>query len=330
MAIQIRRREFIGTLASAAAARPLAAHAQQAGTLPIIGLLGSATLQAESQRVAAFVQRLRQLGWIENRNVAIEYRWAEGRSERFVEIATEFVQLKVDVIVAASLPATIAAKQATSVIPIVFTSSNDPVGLGLIASLARPGGNVTGLSNQLGDTASKRLELLREVAPALRRLAILANVGNPGPVLDMREVQAAVRMLGLEAVTLEIRRAEDIVPAFEAAKGRADALYVAADPLANSNRVPINTLALAARLPTMYGVRDYVEAGGLMSYGPNIVDMYRRGADYVDKILRGTKPAEIPVEQPTKFDLVINLTTAKALGLTVPPMLLARADEVIE
>jgi len=276
------------------------------------------------------VQRLRQLGWIENRNVAIEYRWAEGRSERFVEIATEFVQLKVDVIVATTTPATIAAKQATSVIPIVFTNANDPVGLGLVASLARPGGNVTGVSNQLGDTASKRLELLREVAPGLRRLAILANVGNPGAMLDMGEVQATVRMLGLEAVTLEIRRAEDIAPAFEGAKGRADALYVAADPLANSNRVPINTLALAARLPTMHGVRDYVEAGGLMSYGPNIANGYRRGGDYVDKILRGAKPGDIPVEQPTKFDFIINLTTAKALGLEIPPTLLARADEVIE
>jgi putative ABC transport system substrate-binding protein len=325
----MRRREFIAMLGGAAA-WPLVARAQQAGKLPIIGLLGSATLLAESQRVAAFVQRLRQLGWIENRNVAIEYRYAEGRSERFVEIATEFVQLKVDVIVATTAPAVIAAKQATSVIPIVFTSANDPVGLGLVASLARPGGNVTGLSNQIADTASKRLELLREVAPGLRRLAILANVGNPGPVLDMREAQATVRMLGLEAVTMEIRRAEDIGPAFELAKGRVDALYVAADPFANSNRAPIITLALAARLPTIYGIRDFVEAGGLMSYGPNVVDEFRGGADYVDKILRGTKPAEIPVQQPTKFDFVINLTTAKALGLTVPPLLLARADEVIE
>jgi putative ABC transport system substrate-binding protein len=330
MIATMRRREFITLLGGAAAAWPLAARAQQAGKLPIIGLLGSATLLAESQRVAGFVQRLRQLGWIENRNVAIEYRWAEGRSERFVEIATEFVQLKVDVIVATTTPAVIAAKQATSVIPIVFTNANHPVGLGLVASLARPGGNVTGVSNQLGDTASKRLELLREVAPGLRRLAILANVGNPGAMLDMREVQATVRMLGLEAVTLEIRRAEDIAPAFEGAKGRADALYVAADPLANSNRVPINTLALAARLPTMHGVRDYVEAGGLMSYGPNIANGYRRGGDYVDKILRGAKPGDIPVEQPTKFDFIINLTTAKALGLEIPPTLLARADEVIE
>ena len=224
----------------------------------------------------------------------------------------------------------IAAKQATSVIPIVFTTAGDPVGIGLVASLARPGGNVTGLSNQLSDTSSKRLELLREVVPSLRRLAILANIGNPGSVLEMGEVQAAARTLALEVVTLEIRRAEDIGPAFEGAKGRADALYFASDPLMNTNRTRISTLALGARLPTMHGVRDYVEAGGLMSYGASIVDQYRRAADYVDKILRGAKPGELPIEQPTKFDLVINLTTAKALGLNISDNLLTLADEVIE
>jgi len=328
MTAKMKRRDFI-TLLGGAAAWPLAARAQQPA-LPTIGYLGTATPATQGQWAAAFVQRLRQLGWIENRNVAIEYRWAEGRSERFVEIATEFVQLKVDLIVASTTPAVIAAKQATAAIPIVFATVNDPVSTGLVASLARPGGNLTGLSNQLGDTASKRLELLREIVPGLRRLGIWANVGNPGTVLEMGEVQAAARTLALEVVTLEIRRAEDIGPAFEGAKGRMDALYVAADPLANSNRVRINTLALAARLPTMQGVREYVEAGGLMSYGPNIADGYRRAADYVDKILRGAKPGDIPVEQPTKFDLVVNLTTAKALGLEVPPTLLARADEVIE
>jgi putative ABC transport system substrate-binding protein len=326
----VRRREFITLLGGAAAGWPLAARAQQTAKLPTIGLMVPSTPLIESQRVAAFLQRLRQLGWIENRNVAIEYRWAEGRSERFVEIATEFVQLKVDIIVASTTLAVIAAKQATAIIPIVIATANDPVGTGLVASLARPGGNVTGLSNQMADTAAKRLELVQEVVPGLRRLAILGNVGNPGAVLEMGEVQAAARTLALEVVTLEIRRAEDIGPAFEGAKGRADALYVAADPLANSNRVRINTLALAARLPTMQGVREYVEAGGLMSYGPNIADGYRRAADYVDKILRGAKPGDIPVEQPTKFDLVINLTTAKALGLTIPPDVLSIADEVIE
>jgi putative ABC transport system substrate-binding protein len=328
---QLHRREFILLLGGAAVAWPLAARAQQPmAKLPTIGFLGSATLLVESQRVAAFVQRLHQLGWIENRNVAIEYRWAEGRTERFTELAAEFARLKVDLIVASTTPAVIAAKQATSVIPIVITTANDPVGTGLVASLARPGGNVTGLSNQFADTAAKRLELLREVVPGLRRLAILGNVGNPGAVLDMREAQAAASLVGLEATTLEIRRAEDIAPVIEALKGRADALYVSSDPLVNTNRIRLNTLALGARLPTMHGVRDYVEAGGLMSYGPSIVDQYRRAADYVDKILRGAKPGDIPVEQPTKFDLVINLTTAKALGLTIPEPFLLRADEVIE
>src|SRR5215468_651207 len=325
----MKRRAFI-TLLGGAAAWPLAARAQQTAKLPTIGLMVPSTPLIESQRVAPFLQRLRQLGWIENRNVAIEYRWAEGRSERFAEIAAEFVQLKVDLIVASTTPAAIAAKQATATIPIVFATVNDPVSTGVVASLARPGGNLTGLSNQLGDTASKRLELLREIVPGLRRLGIWANVGNPGTVLEMGEVQAAARTLALEVVTLEIRRAEDIGPAFEGAKDRADALYIAADPLANSNRVRNNTLALAARLPTMQGIREYVEAGGLMSYGPNLADGYRRAGDYVDKILHGAKPGDIPVEQPTKFDLVLNLTTAKALGPEVPPSLLARADEVIE
>ena len=326
----MRRRDFVKAIVGSSVAWPLAAGAQQAGKLPTIGFLGSATLLVESQRVAAFVQRLRQLGWIENRNVAIEYRWAEGRAERFTELAAEFARLKVDLIVAATTPAVVAAKQATSVIPIVIATANDPVATGLVASLARPGGNVTGLSNQMADTAAKRLELLREVVPGLRRLAILGNVDNPGAVLDMREAQEAASAVGLEATTFEIRRAEEIAPLFEALKGRADALYVASDPLVNTNRIRLNTLALGARLPTMHGVRDYVEAGGLMSYGPSIVDQYRRAADYVDKILRGAKPGDIPVKQPTKFDLVINLTTAKALGLTIPEPFLLRADEVIE
>src|SRR5499426_3272628 len=224
--------------------------------------------------------------------------------------------------------AVLAAKQATSTIPIVFAIAGDPVGTGLVASLARPGGNVTGLSIQQTDLAAKRLELLREVVPGLRRLAILANVAGPAVVLDMREVEAAARTLGLEVIASEIRRGEDIVPAFEALNGRADALYVCIDPLVNSHRIRINTLALAARLPTMHSSREFVEAAGLMSYGANVPDLFRRAADFVDKILRGAKPADLPVEQPTKFDFVINLTTAKVLGLTVPPMLLSRANEV--
>jgi putative ABC transport system substrate-binding protein len=206
----------------------------------------------------------------------------------------------------------------------------DPVGTGLVASLARPGGNVTGLSNQAADVAGKRLELLREVVPGLRRLAVLANVSNPISGLEIGEVQAAAKALGLDLVTLEIRHAEDIAPAFETLKGRAQALYVAGDPLMVTNRVGINTLALVARLPTTYNQREYVEAGGLMSYGPNFPDLFRRTAEFVDKILRGAKPGDLPVQQPTKFDLVINLTTARALGLEVPQSVLARADEVIE
>jgi putative tryptophan/tyrosine transport system substrate-binding protein len=282
-----------------------------------------------SKSVTAFVQRLRELGWIENRTVAIEYRWAEGRDERFAEIADEFIRLKVDVIVTSGVAALV-VKQATSVIPIVFAVAADPLGTGLVASLARPGGNVTGLSTQFADTGSKRLEILREAAPGLRRLAIIGNVGYPASVLEMSEAQAAARTFGLEVATLEIRRAEDIAPAFEALKDRVEALYICGDALTATNRNRIYTFALSARLPTIIGSREQVEGGGFISYGPNFVDLYRRSADYVDKILRGAKPADLPVEQPTKFDLVINLVTARALGLTVPPALLARADEVIE
>jgi putative tryptophan/tyrosine transport system substrate-binding protein len=325
----MRRREFI-TLLGGAAAWPIAARAQQAGKLPTVGLLIGTTLLVESPRVAAFVQRLRELGWIEGRTVAIEIRYADGRTERLVEIAAEFVRLKVDVIFTQGTASVIAAKQAAAVIPIVFAAVADPVSTGLVASLARPGGNVTGLSNQLVDLVGKRIEILREFLPGLRTLAIMANVRNPGSVLEMGEVSSIARTLGLEVVTLEIQRGEDIAPAFEALKGPAGALYVCVDPLLNTNRVRTNTLAQGARLPTMYGLREYVEAGGLVSYGPNIVNQYRRAADYVDKILHGTKPGDIPVQQPVKFDLVVNLTTAKALGLDLPPTLLARADEVIE
>jgi len=330
MIAKLKRREFITLLGGAAAAWPLAARAQQAGKLATIGCLVPGTPSSHGQWFAVFVQRLRELGWIEGRTVAVEYQWAEGRSERFAEIAAEFVQRKVDVIVTASTTGVLAAKQATSVIPIVFAAAGDPVGAGLVASLARPGGNATGLSLQQIETVGKRLELLREVVPGLGRLAVLANVGNPTVVLDMGEVQAMARTLGLEVVTLEIRRGEDMVPAFEALNGRAQALYVVVDPLVGTHQFRINTLVLAARLPTMHTQRQSVEVGGLMSYGANFPDLYRRAADYVDKVLRGAKPADLPVEQPTKFDLIINLTTAKALGLNIPPTLLARADEVIE
>ena len=325
----MRRREFIALAAGAAAVWPLAARAQQM-KLPTIGLLGGATPSAQAQWTAAFVQRLRELGWVEGQTVTIEYRWVEGRFERSPAIIAEFVRLKVDVIVTHATAPVLAAKQATSVIPIVFAAAADPVGAGLVASLARPGGNVTGLSNQQTDLAGKRLELLREVVPGLRGLAIMCNVGNPSTVLDMDEAQAAAKALGFEITALEIRRPEDIAPAFDALKGRAEALYVCGDTLTATNRIRINTLAVAARLPTMHGGREFVEAGGLMSYAPSFPDHFRRAADFVDKILRGAKPADLPVEQPTKFELVINAQTASTLGLAVPPMLLARADEVIE
>ena len=324
----MKRREFIG-LVGGVAAWPLAALAQQGG-MRRIGFLGAATSSVASQWVAAFVQRLKELGWIENQNLAIEYRWAEGRSERFAEIANEFVRIKVDVIMTWSGGPVIAAKQATAVIPIVFALQTDPVGTGLVGSLSHPGGNVTGLSVEQTDTVGKRLELFREIVPGLNRLAIMANVAGPGAVLEMAEVVAAARMLGIETIPFEIRKAEDIALAFDSFKDRTEALYISTDPLVFTNRTRINTLAQGMRLPTMYGQREYVEAGGLVSYGANIPDLFRRSADYVDKILHGAKPADLPVEEPTKFDLVINLTTAKALGLTIPQTFLLRANEVIE
>jgi putative tryptophan/tyrosine transport system substrate-binding protein len=245
-------------------------------------------------------------------------------------LAAELVRLKVDVILTHNTPPALAAKQATSVIPIVFATAADPVDTGIVASLARPGGNVAGLSSQTPDVAGKRIELLREVVPGLGRFAILANPDNTYVALEMHEVQAAARTLGLEVDLFEIRRAEEIAPAFEGAKGHAQALYVMPDPVLFIHRLRINTLALGARLPTMHSLREYVAASGLISYGPNWPDQWRRAADYVDKILRGAKPAEIPVEQPTKFDLIVNLTTAQALGITLPETVLARASEVIE
>jgi len=328
--LDLRRRQFLTLLGGAAATWPLAARAQQAGKLPTIGFLGASTALAGGQWAVAFVQRLRELGWIENRTVTIEHRWAEGRDERFAEIAAEFIRIKVDVIVTYGTASAIAAKKATAVIPIVIAGAGDLVGTGLVASLARPGGNVTGLSMQTPDLVGKRIEMLREILPGLRTMAILTNIGNPITMLEMEEAHAAARTIGLDVATSEIRRAEDIAPVFEALKGRADALYVCADALLSTNRIRINTLALGVRLPTMHGFREYVEAGGLMSYGANFPDLHRRAAELVDKILRGAKPGDIPVEQPTKFDLVINLTTATALDLTVPPSLLAIADEVIE
>ena len=326
----MRRREFIAVLGGAMGVWSVVARAQLAGKPPTIGFLGSSTPSAMSGWTAAFVQRLRELGWIEGRTVAIEYRWGEGRNERYAEIAEEFVRLKVDVIVTYGTPPSKAAKQATAVIPIVFAAAADPVGSGLVSSLARPGGNITGLSLQQSDIVGKKLELLREVVTGLRRLALLGNVGNASSMLEVGEVRTAAGTLGIEIVPVDIKRAEDIAPAFDAFGGSAEALYVSTDPLIFTNISRINTLAVGARLPTIYNGKEYIELGGLMSYGPNYPHLFRRAADFVDKILRGAKPGDFPVEQPTKFDFAINLTTAKAIGLTIPPSLLARADEVIE
>ena len=314
--VGMRRRELLGLVGAAAASWPLTARAQQTGRLPTIGFLGAATSSAWNHWVAAFVKRLRELGWIEGGNLAIEYRWAEGRNDRYAEIAAEFARLKVDVIVTSG-GAVLAAKRVTSTIPIVFAVAGDPVGGGLVASLARPGGG-------------KKLELLRDVVPGLRTLAILANVGYPASMSERSEVEAAARTMGLEVITPEIRHAEDIATVFQAFKGRPEAIYVCNDPFMATNVNRLHIFALAARLPTMHGIRERLPSGGLISYGPNITDLFRRAGDYVDKILRGARPADLPIEQPTKFDLVVNLITAKALDLSVPPTLLARADEVIE
>ena len=323
----MKRRDFIGLIGSASVTWPLAVRAQQ---LPVIGLLGANSSSTQRQLTEAFVQRLRERGWIEGSTVAIEFRWAEGRSERYDEIAAEFSRMKVAIIVTSGGSAVMAAKRSISEIPIVFAAAGDPVVSGLVASLARPGGNVTGLSIQSPETAGKRLELLREVLPGLRRLAVMVNVDSSVAHPEIAGIEAAATTLGIEVDKLEIRRAEDIPLVFAGLKSDVGALYVLAEPLTTSNGPQIGALALAARLPTMYGNEANVRVGGLMSYAPRFSDLWRRAADYVDKILRGAKPGDLPVEQPTKFDLVINLKTAKALGLTVSPTLLARADEVIE
>ena len=325
----MRRRDFI-TLSGAAILFTAATRAQEAGRTATIGFLDPNVRSTQEQLTSVFVDRLRELGWHEGRNLVTKVRWAEGRPERLAEIAAEIVGLKVDVIVTYAVPAIFAAKQATSTIPIVFTAASDPVENGLVASLAHPGGNVTGLSSQTAELAGKRIELLREIVPALRRLAIIGNVTASHTLIEMQKAIATTQALGLEPIMLEIRRAADIEPAIASVKGRADALFVAIDPIVNTNRLRINTLALGARLPTTGPFRDFVEAAGLMSYGANLPNQFRRAAEFVDRILKGMKPGDIPIEQPTKFDLVVNLTTAKALGLDMPATLLARADEVIE
>jgi putative tryptophan/tyrosine transport system substrate-binding protein len=330
----MKRREFVTLLVGGAVgfgvARPLAAGALPHGRVPTIGFLGTTSAAAWKPWTAAFLERLGELGWVDGRTVTIAYRWADGRTDRFGEIAAEFAQLHVDVILTSG-SAVLQTEKATSTIPIVFALASDPVGTGMVKSLARPGGNATGLSLLSPDLAGKRLGLFREGVPKARRVAVLANVGYPASAEEMSEVVATAGKLGLEAVAMDIRRSEDIEPAFTAVKDRADALYVCgSDALVNTNRGRIAALALAAHLPTMYGERQYVEAGGLMSYGPAVPEMFRRAAELVDKILRGAKPADIPVEDPTKFELVINLKAAKSLGLEISESFLARADQVIE
>jgi putative ABC transport system substrate-binding protein len=324
----MRRREFIA-LIGGATVWPLAGLAQTRSK-PTIGFLGATTPVIWGSFVAAFIQRMKELGWIDGYNLAIGYRWAEGREDRYAEFAADLVRSKVDVIVTGGTSAVLAAERATSVIPIVFATAGDPVGTGLVASLSHPGGNVTGLSNQQTDLAGYRLELLHDVVPSIRHVALLGNVGSPNVVLEMNAVQAAAVKLGLEIIKLEIRKAEEIDSAIESVRGRADALYVCTDPLMTVNQVRISSWAIRQRIPTIQAFRQYVDAGALMSYGPNFQDLFRRAADLVDKILRGAKPGDLPVEQPVKFDLIINGTTAKVLGLTIPESFLVRATEVIE
>jgi putative ABC transport system substrate-binding protein len=296
----------------------------------IVGFLVPTTMSTSRDRIEVFLQRLGELGWRDGLTVELRVRYADGRPERFAEVARELVQQDVSVIATWGTPTVAAVKRETATIPVVFALVSDPVGSGFVASLARPGGNLTGLSTQHVEAAAKRLEILRELVPQFRRLAILFNAGNPVSPLDVHEAEQAARGMGLEVTRHGFRRADDILGAFAALNGKADAMLVAPDALVNTNRDVIAALAIDARLPTMHGFSESVAAGGLMSYGPNYLDMFRRTAELVDKILRGTRPEDIPVEQPRRFDLVINLKTAKALGLTVPPTLLARADEVIE
>jgi putative tryptophan/tyrosine transport system substrate-binding protein len=324
----MRRREFI-TLLGGASAWPLAARARQPGRLTI-GCLGGGTVATQGPWIDAFARRLGELGWIEGRDVLIERRMAEGNKERFDELAAELVDRKVDVVVTTGTPATAAVKRLTTAIPIVFVGLGDPVGTGLVASLARPGGNITGLSNQNRDVASKQLALLRAVLPALRRLAILGDANNQASVLEVRDIEGLARELGLELTVHQARHRQDIAAAFEGLHDRADALFVVLGGLAITNQIEINTRALQARLATMHGDRGLVETGGLMAYGPNYVALYQRAAELVAKILHGADPGSIPVEQPTKFEFVINRKTATALGLNIPATLLALADEVIE
>jgi putative ABC transport system substrate-binding protein len=315
-------------LGGAAVAYPLAVRAQPSDQLRRVAVLGDSP-STWSYWIGGFAERLLELGWIEGRTVTIEYRWSEARPERVAEAAAAFVQQKPDVIVTYG-GAVLALKRTTASIPIVFAVAIDPLDSGLVQNLSHPGENVTGLSLQQTESSGRRLDLLREVVPSLHRLAIMFDGGYRAAVGEYNAIQAMALKLGLEAAPYEIRRPDDVAGVFDALKGRVDALYVVGNALTETNFVPIVTLALAAHLPTSLTSANSVRAGGLMSYGPDYPAIFRRAADYVDKILRGAKPGDLPVEQPTKFDLVVNLKTAKALGLAIPHNLLVFADEVIE
>jgi putative tryptophan/tyrosine transport system substrate-binding protein len=324
----MRRRDFITLIGGATAAWPLAARAQQAEKRHTIGILSAGG--APVLRTVLF-DALRELGWIEGKNVIFDQRFAENRLERLPELAADLVRLKVDVIAAAGTLAPLAAKRATATIPIVMTAAGDPLGSGLVASLARPGGNVTGMSLMAPDLGAKRLELLKEVLPRLSRVAVLWNADNPYSALVFKETKTGGQILGIEVQSLDVRTPDDFDGTFEVARRqRPDALITVEDPLTVDQRKRIADFALGQQLPSLHGVREFVAAGGLMSYGASLADLFRRAAGYVDKVLRGAQPADLPVQQPTKFEFVINLKTASALGLQIPDKLVALADEVIE
>ena len=324
----MKRRDFIALVGGAVAAWPLPASAKEQGKLPAVAYLGGAEA-TEGKWFAAFVERFGELGWVEGRTVAIERQWSDGRAERVAEIAAELVRRKVDVIVTYG-GAVATVKRATTTIPVVFAIAVDPLGTGLVANLSHPGGNVTGLSLQAAEVASKRLELLHEIVPGLSRLAILFDANYPASTREADNVHTSANQLGLAVVARGVQKAADIAPAFDAFKGQVDAVYVAETALLDTNQTGIVGLGLASKLPVTAVTGTFAKAGALMSYGANIAALYRRASEMVDKILRGANPGDIPVEQPTKFDLVINLKTAKVLGLAVPHNLLVLADEVIE